>query len=98
MKYWQPEIETISKSDLEKLQSTRLRQTLERASHSPFYRKVFAENKILPDAIRTLEDLKNLPFTTKEDLRDNYPYDMAAIPLKSVYAYIRPAVRQVIRP
>lgn len=82
MKYWQPEIETISKSDLEKLQLKRLRQTLERANHSPFYRKVFAENKISSDTIRTLDDLKNLPFTTKEDLRDNYPYGMAAIPLK----------------
>ena len=82
MEYWQEELETINRKDLEKLQLSRLRQTIERAGNSPFYQKVFAENNITADKIQTLEDLKKLPFTTKDDLRKHYPFGMAAIPLK----------------
>ena len=82
MEYWQKEIETISRKELEKLQITRLRQTIESAGNSPFYRKIFAERNISTDTIQTLDDLKRLPFTTKDDLRQYYPFGMAAIPLK----------------
>jgi phenylacetate-CoA ligase len=82
MEYWQKELETIDQKDLETLQMKRLKQTLEAAANAPFYQKVFAENGIKPDDIRSLADLQKLPFTTKEDLRDNYPYGMAAIPLQ----------------
>ena len=80
--YWQEELETISRNDLEKLQLTRLRQTIERAGNSPFYQKVFKDNNISADKIQTLEDLKKLPFTTKDDLRNYYPFGLASIPLK----------------
>ena len=82
MDYWQAEFETINRQDLEKLQLARLRQTVEKAGNSPFYQKVFAENKLSADSLRTLGDLTKFPFTTKDDLRNYYPFGMAAIPLK----------------
>jgi len=82
MLYWQKDIETINRDSLEKLQIERLRQTISLAGNSPFYRKVFAEYNITPESIRSLNDLSKIPFTTKEDLRNNYPYGMASLPLK----------------
>jgi len=82
MIYWQEELETIDRKDLEKLQIKRLRHTIEKAGNSPFYQKIFSENKLSVDSVRTLDNLKKFPFTTKDDLRDNYPFGMAAIPLK----------------
>jgi phenylacetate-CoA ligase len=82
MEYWQEELETISRQDLGKLQLERLRKTVERAGKVPFYQKIFAENNLSADTLRTPEDLKKFPFTTKNDLRNNYPFGMAAIPLK----------------
>lgn len=80
--YWQEEIETMSRAELERLQFERLKNTLELAAHSPYYQRVFTEHNITPDSIRSLDDLQKLPFTTKEDLRNNYPFGMAAIPIK----------------
>lgn len=82
MMYWQKDIETISSGDLEKLQLDRLKQTIALAGNSPFYKKIFEEHGITPDVIRSLDDLKKIPFTTKDDLRNNYPFGMAAIPIK----------------
>ncbi|MEG1544664.1 MAG: phenylacetate--CoA ligase, partial [Tannerellaceae bacterium] len=82
MMYWQKEIETMNREDLTKLQTERLKKTIELAGHSPFYQRVFKENQITPDSIQSLDDLKKIPFTTKDDLRSNYPFGMAAIPLK----------------
>ncbi len=82
MEYWQKELETISRQDLEKLQLERLRKTVERVGTVPFYQKIFTENNLSADTVQTLEDLKKFPFTTKDDLRSNYPFGMAAIPLK----------------
>ncbi len=82
MEYWQEELETISRRDLEKLQLERLRETVKNAGNSPFYQKVFVENDLSADTLQTLEDLKKFPFTTKDDLRNHYPFGMAAIPLK----------------
>ena len=73
----------MNREDLEKLQLERLKKTIEIAKNSPFYKKVFAENSITAHSIQSLEDLQKIPFTTKDDLRNNYPYDMAAIPLKN---------------
>ena len=82
MEYWQEEIETMKRADLEKLQLERLKKTIEIAGNSPFYSKVFKENGITADSIRSLEDLQKIPFTTKDDLRSNYPFGMVAIPLQ----------------
>ncbi len=82
MLYWQKDIETMGRDGLEKLQVERLKQTIALADHSPFYHKVFEEKGITPETIRSIDDLSKLPFTTKDDLRNNYPFGMAAIPLK----------------
>ena len=60
----------------------RLRKTLNHCLNSPFYRKRFAEHKLRPEDIKTLDDLRKIPFTTKNDLRENYPFGMAAVPLE----------------
>ncbi|MDH6312550.1 phenylacetate-CoA ligase [Parabacteroides sp. PFB2-10] len=82
MNYWQKDIETMGRDSLEKLQVERLKKTIAQAANSPFYQKRFAEKGITPDSIQSLDDLKKLPFTTKDDLRNNYPFGLAAIPLK----------------
>lgn len=82
MMYWQKEIETMDRKDLVKLQLERLKQTIELAGNSPFYHKIFKEKGITPDSFQSLEDLQKLPFTTKDDLRNNYPFGLAAIPLQ----------------
>lgn len=80
--YWQEEFETMSRKDIEKLQLERLKQTMELCINSPYYQKVFKEKGITADSVKSLEDLQKLPFTTKDDLRNNYPFGLAAIPLK----------------
>ncbi len=82
MTYWQQDIETLSRDKLEQLQLERLKKTIALAYNSPFYKKVFTENNITADNIHSLDDLQKIPFTTKTDLRNNYPYGMAAVPLK----------------
>ena len=81
MMYWQKDIETMSREELNKLQLERLKQTIELAGHSPFYSKVLKDNGITADSIQSLDDLQKIPFTTKDDLRNNYPFGMAAIPI-----------------
>lgn len=80
--YWEEKLEVMNRSDLELLQVERLRSTVGQAAHSPYYKKVFAEQGISADGITSLDDLKKLPFITKEDLRANYPFGLAAIPLQ----------------
>lgn len=82
--YWQKELETMGRKELEVLQTERLKRTIEQASRSPFYKQRFAETGITADRIRSIEDLRQLPFTTKNDLRNHYPYGMAAVPLSKV--------------
>ena len=80
--YWQEDLETITRQELEELQLRRLRQTVKSAGKSLFYQKIFAEYNLSADSLQTLDDLKRFPFTTKDDLRNYYPFGMAAIPLK----------------
>lgn len=83
--YWEPEKECMTRDALEQLQLERLQSTLYRVgTHVPFYRKSFDELKIDYDHFRSLEDLRRLPFTSKQDLRDNYPYGLFAVPLRDV--------------
>lgn len=83
--YWQQEKECMRREDLDQLQLERLQSTLFRvATHVPFYRAKFKEMNIDPDGFRSLDDLRRLPFTTKADLRDNYPYGLFAVPLREV--------------
>lgn len=82
--YLHPELETLSLSRLEKLQMERLQQTLARCMRIPFYKQRFAACGLRPEDIRTLDDVRKLPFTTKQDLRDNYPFGLSAVPLEEV--------------
>ena len=82
---WNEEYETMPREALEALQLKRLRATVERVYATvPFYRRRLKEAGVTPDNIKSLEDLRRIPFTTKDDLRDNYPYGLFAVPLKQV--------------
>ena len=76
MMYWQEEIETLPTPKLHELQLKRLLKSVQRAAMSPYYKKVFAENNLSVDSIKSLEDLRKFPMTTKEDMRNNYPYGL----------------------
>ncbi len=83
--FWEPDQETISREDLEQLRLERLESTLNRVyMNVPFYRRRFDELGIDIEDIRSLDDIRRLPFTTKDDLRDHYPYGMFAVPLREV--------------
>jgi phenylacetate-CoA ligase len=79
--FWDQAIETIDRAALERLQLQRLQETVRRvAAHVPFYQQKFAELGVKPDDIRSLADLRRLPFTTSADLRANYPTGLLAVP------------------
>ncbi len=80
--YLHPELETMSVEQIRALQLERLQATVRHCMNSPFYKKRFEENGLKPEDIKTLDDIKKIPFTTKQDLRDTYPFGMASIPLK----------------
>jgi len=83
--YIRDEVETISRGEMQRLQVERLRDGIERVSQNvPFYREKLAESGMTARNIRSLEDLARLPFTTKSDLRDNYPFGLLAVPMKQV--------------
>ncbi|UKI18614.1 MAG: phenylacetate--CoA ligase [Bacteroidales bacterium] len=82
--YLHPEFEKLTRSEIEVLQTERLKKTVRQCMNSEFYRRRFAESHIDPDDIRSLSDLSRIPFTTKQDLRDSYPFGMSAVPLSRV--------------
>lgn len=77
--------ETLAREDLEQLQVERLQSTLNRVyRYVSFYKHSFDENGVNIERIKSIQDLARLPFTTKEDLRRSYPYDMFAVPLRDI--------------
>lgn len=83
--FWEQEKECMSREDLEQVQLERLQSIIYRVgTHVPFYRHKFKEMNVDYDSVASLEDLRKLPFTTKQDLRDNYPYGLFAVPLRDV--------------
>ena len=80
--YFNREMETLSRAEIEALQLQRLQQTVTHCMQSPFYKKRFEEIGLKPEAIQSLQDLRKIPFTTKQDLRDTYPFGMASVPLR----------------
>ena len=80
--YFNREMETLSRAEIEALQLQRLQQTVAHCMQSPFYKKRFEEIGLKPEAIQSLQDLRKIPFTTKQDLRDTYPFGMASVPLR----------------
>lgn len=82
--YWNP-IEVAPLHEIRALQSYRLSQMVRRVYDKvPFYRQKLKEAGVSPDDIRTVDDLSKLPFTYKQDLRDNYPYGLFAVPMEKV--------------
>jgi len=82
---WDEEFETLPREALEALQLKRLAATLERVCATvPFYKKKFGDAGLKPADVKSLKDLNRLPFTTKLDLRDNYPFGLFAVPLEQV--------------
>lgn len=79
--YWQKDIETMDRESLASLQTQRLTELIAHAQQSAFYGKVFKEHNITPESIQTIEDIRKLPFTTKEHLRDHYPFGLASVSL-----------------
>jgi phenylacetate-CoA ligase len=78
-------IETMSRDDCAQMQIERLQSTLNRVYRNvAFYKHALDAQGIAIEKIRSLADIQNLPFTTKEDLRTSYPYDMFALPLRDV--------------
>ncbi len=79
------EHETMPREDLETLQLKRLQAVVERVYHLvPFYRRKMDELGVKPEHVRTLGDIRHLPYTTKQDLRDNYPFGMFAVPMDQI--------------
>ena len=75
-------IETASRDELQALQTQRLKWTLKHAYENvPMYRRKFDAAGVHPDDFRELNDLQKFPCTTKQDLRDNYPFDTFAVPM-----------------
>ncbi|MEM3023050.1 MAG: phenylacetate--CoA ligase [Candidatus Bathyarchaeia archaeon] len=83
--FWEPGAERLSPKQIEEVQSEGLRGLIRRVYEgSAFYRRLLRDRGIGPDSIRSVEDLEKLPFTTKEDLRDNYPFGLLAVPFSKV--------------
>ena len=81
---WQKE-ESLSRDEMRLLQGDRLRKTVAHAYENiPFYKKKMDDMGIEVGDVKGIEDLNKLPFTTKQDLRDNYPYGFFAVPMKKV--------------
>jgi len=78
--FWEKDIETIEKDQLAKLQLERLQKTVEGASRSSYYGKIFKERRIFADDIRTLSDLAKIPLTNKDDLLEEWPYGFLSTP------------------
>ncbi len=82
---WDEKNECMSREEMREVQGNRLRHTVERVYHNvPFYRKKMHELGLEPGDIQNIDDLSKLPFTTKQDLRDNYPYGLSAVPMSEV--------------
>ena len=82
---WNEEFETLPREALQALQLKRLQHQIERVHAAvPYYRNKMAEAGVKPSDIKSLKDLRKLPFTTKEDLRLNYPFGLFAVPFERV--------------
>lgn len=82
---WNDEFETLPREALQSLQLKRLQQTVQRVYNTvPFYRERLKQAGVHPDNIKTVADISKLPFTLKQDMRDNYPYGLFAVPLDQI--------------
>ena len=82
---WNSSIECMDREQLHEIQSKRLVKMVDYVYHNtPFYRRKFQEMGLVPEDIRGIEDIGKLPFTDKLDLRDNYPFGLAAVPMSQI--------------
>lgn len=81
--YFNEAMETMTRAEIEALQLKRLQATVNHCMQSPFYKKRFEEIGLKPEDIKTLADIRKIPFTTKQDLRDTYPFGIASTPLRN---------------
>jgi phenylacetate-CoA ligase len=85
MNIWNRHFECMNRDELRIVQGERLRETVERVYfHVPFYRQKMQEKGLGPENIQSMDDLSKLPFTTKNDLRDNYPFGLFASPMSEI--------------
>jgi len=82
---WNEKIECASRDSMSQIQSERLKKTVDRVYHNvPYYRKKMQDLGLMPEDIRSIEDITKLPFTVKTDLRDNYPFGTFAVPMSEI--------------
>ena len=82
---YNPEMECMSREDMRRLQTERLIETVKRCYENvPFYKKKMDQKGIRPEDIKSIDDITKLPFTTKHDLRDEYPFGLQAVPMEQV--------------
>lgn len=82
---WNETVECMNREEMRKLQSIRLKRVVEHAYHNtPFYRGKMQEIGLTPDDIESIDDITKLPFTVKQDLRDNYPFGLMAVPMSEI--------------
>ncbi|MCL2701940.1 MAG: phenylacetate--CoA ligase [Phycisphaerae bacterium] len=81
---WDPAAETMTAPERQALQRSRLRAVAGHVSRVPFYERRYAELGVTPDDIRSLDDIRRLPLTTKADLRDHYPWGFLAVPREQI--------------
>ena len=83
--FWNKEMETMPRQDLEELQLKKLQATVKRAFDKiPYYNKKYTEAEVFPEDIETLKDIEKLPFITKDDLRESYPFGLFAVDIKQI--------------
>lgn len=84
-KYWNKEVECMGREEMRRLQSERLVKMVKHVyANSTFYRKRMDEHGVTPDDIRSIDDISKLPFMTKQDLRDNYPFNLFCVPMEKI--------------
>lgn len=79
--YLDPELETMTREQIEALQVERLKETVQRCMNNPVYKARLEEAGVTPENITSVDDIRRIPFTTKQDLRENYPFGLASAPL-----------------
>lgn len=82
--FWEKEIETMPEEDLRAFQVIRLREAVGQAMRTPYYGALFREQGISPERIRTLDDLRRIPFTSKEHLREHFPYGFLGVSQREI--------------
>ena len=83
--FYQKDVETMRRADIEALQLQKLKKMVDYCYNNiPFYHERLQEAGVTGDKIKTLSDIQYIPFTTKDDIRDNYPFGMMACPMKNI--------------